>query len=530
VAAVNRRNVFKIAVPLFAVLALSAFLVMVPAVIIDAEVPESIELNGVVEQRNCAPCHIRLDEPPSPGMIFSHGAHIMVACETCHIEPAHEAGEMNSPPMVTCFACHGVVHGQLGEIASGECSECHTVEFQLRPRTHTLDWAEKPHAEVARTDTNSCMMCHTAAEECDTCHTARGLDIGPMPAQYISVLPEVPDQPLVTVYPTQPTSISQCIYCHPDIDDISPGRIIFAHSDHLRRNYDCVACHPTFGHDIEAIRRPDKPSCFRCHDTAHSQAGTIATGECAACHPPGFELKPPDHTPAFESRDHRERGKSEPEYCLLCHEAPFCVECHLGRRPTGPGSEPVIPADHRTAEWMSLHGRPFLEQQGACGICHDSPSCMTCHETVMPHPDDWLTDHTPDPGVGREDCDVCHVDQTTCQSCHHEGVRRAELTRENCVPCHEGMAHQPATEIRHKGYAEHAVHFDVARTRGEPYRCYDCHIGFGRNVAGRVDFGDAAHDMRLCYECHGTLDVFGTLIAPYRGADLCRQCHGDMGI
>jgi len=505
--------------------------VFIPPAFIDAYTPDAIELNGVVEQRNCQPCHVRLDEQNSPGMIFGHGVHIMVACDTCHIEPAHQDGAMNSPPMDTCFTCHGVVHGELGPIASAECSECHTAAFELRPRSHVSDWEAAPHSEAAKANTNRCMMCHQAATDCDVCHAVQDPEIPPMPSMYLSVVPEVPEQPLVTVYPNQSTTIGQCIYCHPDIDDISPGRIIFAHSDHLRRNYDCFACHPTFGHTIEEIVRPDKPSCFRCHDTEHGAEGTIATGECAACHPPGFELKPPNHTPAFEARDHRERGKSEPEYCLMCHEAqPFCTDCHLGRRPYGPGSEPVVPADHQTAQWMSAHGEPFLQQEGACGICHDSPSCMPCHQTVMPHPEDWLTNHTPPPGVPREDCGVCHADdERTCQDCHHAGVRRAQLTRENCVDCHPGMAHQPATEIRQKGYAEHAVHFDVAKTRGEPYRCSDCHITFGRAQGVAVDFGDAAHDLRMCYDCHGALDVFGTLIAPYRGADLCRRCHADMG-
>ncbi|MDZ4179317.1 MAG: cytochrome c3 family protein [Coriobacteriia bacterium] len=517
-----------------AVLAAVTFLLL-PPVLSDARVPESIDLNAGTEPANCAPCHLRLAESRSPGMIFSHGMHLIVSCDTCHIRPAHEAGAKNSPPMETCFACHGLQHGPVGEIAASQCEACHTPAFNLRPRSHVPDWPLEPHAERARRDTNQCMMCHDAPLDCDTCHQAEGLDIGQMPGTYLSVIVTPLAQPVVTVYPTEPTSMGQCIYCHPDIDDFLPGRIIFAHADHLRRNYQCSVCHPRFGHGIEGVRRSDMLSCYRCHGTTHGSTGLLATEDCLACHPAEFELKPPDHTPAFESSEHKERADSEPEYCAMCHQPDFCVECHMGRRPDGPGSEKVIPADHRLAEWISGHGEPFLQGRGACGSCHDSPSCKLCHQTVMPHPSEWLADHAPDPGVDRQDCNVCHTDRNSCQVCHHESVRYAELTRENCVECHDEMKQEPATGIKHKGFAEHAVHFDVAEIKGKPYRCYDCHVSFGSNGNGsdgrlRELEKLQAHDLRLCYECHGALDFRSALIAPYKGAALCKRCHYDIGL
>jgi hypothetical protein len=150
----------------------------------------------------------------------------------------------------------------------------------------------------------------------------------------------------------------------------------------------------------------------------------------------------------------------------------------------------------------------------------------------MPHPADWLSDHTPDPGIGREDCNVCHTNRDRCQQCHHDQVKRAELVRENCVPCHDIMAQEPATEIGHKGFAEHAVHFDVAEktSNGRPYRCDDWHVSFGSSSVADKAEAQQGHDLRLCYTCHGALDVENRLIAPYRGADLCRQCHKDINI
>lgn len=510
----------------------TAALLLAAPITVGGRTSEPIKLTDDVEAGNCVPCHVRLGAATRPGLIFSHGNHLAVSCPACHTAPVHEGGATNTPPMEICFSCHGVAHGPGGELATGECADCHTPAFRLRPESHGKGWAARPHAERAAKDANQCMLCHDAPKDCDACHAKEGLEIGKMPAVYVNLLPNRPKQPIVTVYPDEPTSIGQCIYCHPDIDDFLPGRVIFAHANHLQRNYECTVCHPQFGHGIESIRRPDMLSCYRCHGLTHSRAGEIATQECLACHPKDFELKPSDHTPAFEAGKHKERSSTEPEYCSMCHQAAFCVECHTGRKTLERGklSAKVLPVDHKKAEWLSQHGPLFLRQEGACGSCHDSPSCKECHKTVMPHPPDWLTDHQPESDVEREDCNVCHTNRDSCQNCHHEKVKRAELTEENCTPCHDEMKIKPATKIKHKGFAEHAVHFGVAQEKGKPYRCYECHVSFGSSAGQRSAEIATAHDLRLCNTCHGRLDIDGEQIAPYRGKDLCLRCHTDLNV
>ncbi|MDP2181907.1 MAG: cytochrome c3 family protein, partial [Actinomycetota bacterium] len=453
-------------------------------------------------------------------------------CTACHYKPAHEAGKTYSPPMESCFNCHGISHGPQGDIAAAECSACHSPSFNLRPRTHTKTWAKAPHADRAKNDTNQCMMCHDAPKDCDECHKREKVDVGPMPAVFLGTIPVDLDRPAVIVYPTQPTSMGQCMYCHPDIDDFLPGTVIFAHADHLKRNYQCTVCHPKFGHGTgtKSIRRPDMLSCYRCHGLTHASAGVVATEDCYACHPKDFELMPADHTKKFQAGDHKKRANKEPEYCAMCHKPDFCVECHMGRRKSGPGSAKVIPAAHKNVEWYSKHGKDYLQQEGACGSCHDSPSCKLCHKTVMPHPADWLKNHKPANDVDRKDCNVCHTDRSSCQNCHHDKVKRADLTRENCAPCHDEMNPKPATKIQHKGFAEHAVHFDVEEKKGRPYKCYDCHVSFGTSKAARQAEVSSAHDLRLCYDCHGELDIDSRLIAPYKGKSLCVRCHDNLGV
>jgi hypothetical protein len=93
------------------------------------------------------------------------------------------------------------------------------------------------------------------------------------------------------------------------------------------------------------------------------------------------------------------------------------------------------------------------------------------------------------------------------------------------------MTQQPPTSIANKAFAEHAVHFNVAKKKGRPYRCFDCHVGFGTDAASQQIELQQGHDLRLCYQCHGASDpVTNQQIAPYRGAQLCLRCHTNLNI
>jgi len=92
------------------------------------------------------------------------------------------------------------------------------------------------------------------------------------------------------------------------------------------------------------------------------------------------------------------------------------------------------------------------------------------------------------------------------------------------------MKLKPATKIQNKGFAEHAVHFNVVEKKGAPYKCYDCHVDFGDDKTLDPHLKPVAHDLRLCYECHGRLDHNSVLIAPYRGGELCVRCHTDLNL
>jgi hypothetical protein len=510
------------------------------AVALAASAPESasavvqpIILTAPASAANCTPCHSQIGESRNPDIIFSHAKHILIDCTSCHVAPPHEGGVTVSPPMNTCFACHGLVHGASGELASGECETCHPAAFELRPTSHVETWAAEPHAVASRGGVNPCMLCHEAGPDCDTCHRDEKVEVGPMPPVYLNSIPSPAAQPTITVDPAVPVDIGQCAFCHNDIDDHEVPGLIFGHEVHLERAYECAVCHTAFPHGQEGTKRPPMRDCYRCHGLTHAAQGAVAPGECEACHTPDFELMPPDHTVKFRSGEHKETGEKDAALCATCHTASFCVPCHRGGAPLADGttSKPVQPANHATAEWISDHGGPYLVGEGLCAICHDSASCTRCHQTKMPHPTSWQTGHADAAGLSSEDCKICHTNRTDCQTCHHASVRSADLVRENCIECHEEMKIEPAVDIKVAQLAEHAVHFDVAETkRGEPYRCTDCHVSFGPLGIKVVNPNTGPHDMRVCYDCHGGVDIQGIQIAPWAGSELCRRCHSDLNI
>lgn len=507
--------------------------------------PPVIDTSADVDPLQCAPCHLTLGTVNKPGLIFGHGNHLMVSCNGCHARMPHKNGRTEPVPMEVCFACHGVQHGPQGELATSACSKCHTKSFNLRPKNHTKDYAKKPHADASNAlGVNGCMMCHEAPKDCDSCHQKIKLGIGKIPNTYQSLVTDRPKDPSTKMYPTGPTNMAQCVYCHPDLDAITPGRLIFAHAAHLQRDYACTACHPKFGHTANGPARPDMLSCYRCHGLDHAAQGRVAGDECGKCHPKNFKLMPKDHTKAFTGGKHKTIANRDPAYCAMCHKPAFCVECHQGQSSyPGAPKKPVVPADHRKADWKVKHGRLYLERKGACGSCHDSVMCQRCHKTVMPHPTGWIENHKPEAGVTAADCNVCHTDRSSCQKCHHQSVAKAELTLRNCVKCHPEMKTKNPAKLKNKGFAEHAVHFNVDTRRlgkpykGRPYTCDDCHIGFttlsgsaSKAAASSGTLPNAGHDVRLCYGCHGAVNYKNELVAPYAGAALCRRCHSELNI
>lgn len=490
------------------------------------------DLTAPVTSINCDPCHARIAETDVPGLVFSHGNHLLVDCRACHVRAPHEEGATYRPVMDVCFACHGLEHGPQGILAAGECVDCHTPRHTMRPASHVKDWAGEPHADFAvREGTNRCMMCHDARADCDECHAVEAPGVLGITPVYFRNVPAEEERVSVPLDTRTVPTMGSCVFCHPEIDRTDNGRIVFEHDPHLRRDFKCEACHEVFPHQPDRTIVPDMQSCYRCHSLQHAGWGDVATEDCLACHPANFQLVPVDHTPEFVIGGHKDSANADVKRCTMCHVSSFCVPCHNGQAELANGatSPVVIPEDHRKPEWKPDHGRLFLGQEGSCSVCHTQQYCTTCHVTAMPHPAQWVTTHA-DNGYPQDDCRVCHEDRETCQECHHSQVESNVLARENCVDCHEEMKTEPPTAIKNIGLAEHAVHFDVEERVGRTYVCSDCHIGFTVARVMQPSQQTQVHDLRICYDCHGNLDVNNRIIAPYPGSELCRRCHTDLKI
>jgi hypothetical protein len=513
---------------------LAAALVATPAFAATTPVTP-LDLNAPVRSgTECMPCHATIAGAKSPGHIFQHGSHMTLSCEACHWAPPHSGGVTVLPSMQSCFNCHGLKHGQI-EVASSECTHCHTSpRAKLVPADHVPGYAGKPHAVDSAADANRCLMCHTA-ESCDACHVKQKVNTPPTQPAYKPLLPDKPRRPALQVMPGGPVTIGQCVACHPDLDRFVPGRILFAHAAHLQKAFACKDCHRSFPHGPDTTVRTTMPACYQCHGLTHATLGLVATEKCADCHPKDFALKPVDHTSAFIAKTHKDAANTSPESCAMCHAASFCTACHQGKpkKPGGPKRPQIIPAGHRLPGFAASHGKDFLKQQGACGSCHESASCERCHVTPMPHPTDWTSSHALATDMDAQDCKVCHTKRQTCDECHHKNLRGADLILANCVKCHPAMATVPATSVKGASLADHAVHFAAAlpQNKGKPYKCEQCHVGFGFTPATAVGVTSpfyGGHDLRSCYECHGALDYSNVQIAPYPGNSLCLRCHTNL--
>jgi len=252
----------------------------------------TIEVGGEVYAQKCRPCHADYSETVNDLYVFSHGNHITYQCSACHPEFPHKPEGTLTPVMKDCFACHGLDHGPQGELATGECADCHGEKAgTLRPAGHTAGWAGTPHvAPSEQRLTTECAMCHTQAQ-CDECHDAEGVEWEPAVAM---------------VYDPG----SACLSCHgsPNLIKSGPEGIVSLQVTELgssaHADVGCPQCHTDFTYAETA--QPSKvwsvnaglscanPDCHENKDpitqwpaSVHGEAvldGDLESATCGSCH------------------------------------------------------------------------------------------------------------------------------------------------------------------------------------------------------------------------------------------------------
>jgi hypothetical protein len=301
------------------------------------------------------------------------------------------------------------------------CSEgCHKVQDDT-----IIAYERSPHSEI------SCMACHmpvSANPVVFLLHKAEALG-----ELYMTVTNkfELPLNGESEVALTMKST--QCTQCHDEEKRTvtpSPGLKI-DHAVHATGGVECTICHNRTAHveDFKltlvdpATGQPNHPhedfmemtACFRCH--SQDSVGEEPTGDCAACHPPEFELKPPSHLlPGFYPEEHGKLGAAEESRTLVSSKTSWLNDESSETTGEGAAEAEAEKSTETTGEML-----PKVESINECSTCHQKKFCIDCHGGVpMPHPANFTERHDK---LGKEfpkACAKCHGSGGTgCDSCHH---------------------------------------------------------------------------------------------------------------
>jgi nitrate/TMAO reductase-like tetraheme cytochrome c subunit len=329
----------------------------------------------------------------------------------------------------------------------------------------------------------------------------------------------------------------QCTQCHNMANrkvNPDPG-IKINHETHTSKGITCTICHNRIAHNEDfpltltnpKTGEPNKKhanfssmtACFRCHG---QEKGSPAPGTCAACHTPGFELKPPSHLEAdFFPAKHAELAKeSYAEVVKTMAESKIDTvspERKAQWKSPEPGSKETL------GQMLVPVGAVFY-----CGTCHAQQFCIDCHGTPMPHSEQFkkpkdVNDPLGHPAASKripDKCVMCHTaaDPNFCNKCHHG----EEL----------GFKYNPAVDWQKQ--------HPLAVAKGGIKPCLKCHVAtFCSDCHTKNKVFPDSHKAGTWV--HGpvpTVSVYGsTAASPSAGhalaaidsTETCSVCHGPGG-
>ncbi|HLT48758.1 MAG TPA: hypothetical protein VK002_16100 [Rubricoccaceae bacterium] len=449
---------------------------------------------------DCRQCH-SLDT--WDGAAFDHasatgfpllGAHVAVACETCHSGPGFSIPGAPAGPD-DCASCHAEDHARAHPGFPTTCLDCHTTSAFLPA---TFD-----HAAIS--GGFDLVGAHMALP-CEACHV--GPDMEPIwePAGQDDCLTCHEDDH-AEAHPAFPTT---CLDCHSvstfqgatfDHAGFTGFPLVGAHL-----TVDCAACHT--GPDFEPLFDPAGPDdCFTCHEDDHQQAHPAFPTTCLDCHTTSAFLPATfDHG---QATGFNLVGAHVSLDCAACHTLPDfgllfdpagqndCFACHQDDHEQAHPSFPTTCLDcHNTS---TFQGATFDHQQATgfplVGV-HTSLDCSACHT---------LPDFEPlfDP-AGPNDCYACHQDDyqaahpgfpTTCLDCHQSN------TWDN--PTFEHDRYFPIYSGKHEGEWSSCQQCHVQPGNYSVFSCLTCHEHNREDMDdAHEDVGGYQYESNACYSCH----------------------------
>jgi hypothetical protein len=453
------------------------------------------------------------------------GAHITVACATCHT-----SGYTGTP--TDCIVCHQTDYNNTtnpNHQAAGfptTCIDCHSTTA-WDPATFDHDIQYFPiYSGKHQGKWNLCADCHT-----------------------------VPNN----------FSIFSCIDCHEhnqnDMDD--------KHQSVQGYNYnsaDCFACHPqgrkegAFNHATSSFVLVGEhlvTDCIQCHQNGYTNTSTLCSDchigvynssinpnhqalglstDCSTCHTPNADWQPaifPQHNQVYQLLGrHAEIANS----CVSCHNSNYtttpdqCVGCHqndfnsaVNPNHTAAGIPTTCEQCHTSTNWApstfdhTTTGFTLLgsHQSIQCSSCHAGTLsglnilCITCHQPEYNTAPNHTAQSYP------TDCELCHNSVLWNQtSFDHQNTifpLTGSHTTVTCQQCHSN------------GYT------------GTPTDCYACHTTDYNNTSNPNHI--AASFPTTCVDCHSTttwtpatFDHDNQYFPIYSGShngkwNQCSECH-----
>ena len=283
------------------------------------------------------------------------GAHLDVACKSCHGGYKGVPAVYKKMKFDTCAACH--VDAHLGQTAAQSCDSCHDIQRFLPARydvsSHKKYPLEGSHAVVA------CSSCHKTDQ-------ALAAKAEPIRA-WIETRHRSDKISLVQFHPKAPAN--RCDTCH---SDVHRGQF----AQRVQKS-GCGDCHQVQSfHEVRFDH--DRESRF-------ALTGAHAKAACAGCH-------------AVQAAVVQYKGVDMA--CASCH-----ADVHAGQFAKG-SARADCAACHATADWKKttfVHKAPFtsFELDGK----HAQVACKDCHRAVNARGAQVVQYR----GLPRE-CAGCHVD------------------------------------------------------------------------------------------------------------------------
>jgi hypothetical protein len=242
------------------------------------------------------------------------------------------------------------------------------------------------------------------------------------------------------------------------------------------------------------------------------------------------------------------------------------------------GARYFLPASHRDAKWIDMHGDAARTDIRSCSTCHTRESCTTCHAVNTPKPVRALPLHQAGgaPGVSttrrappthrtpffaqehgtlaaasrqtclgchtRNECETCHTAQSTGrdrisanpQSASYahvkaSGVMQQDTSRRTRTASRLRAGYHPANFLERHAGAAYNRNLECSNCHDTTRFCRDCHQQRGMGTSGRLQAGfhdaqplwllnhgkPARQGLESCASCHKQTD--------------CMQCHSSLG-